>query len=471
MLRERISALRRMHLAIDIVLTCIAFFAATALEAWYHFGLPISIDAESVSPEIIVILCLVWGILIHQNKKSYEYRTKPLGDMLREVARVVLLGTLSLVGLLLLTRNLMHDRSFFILFGIIDFVLLFGLRALTMRILHQLRKRGHNLQNILVVGTGDVARQAVDDLKDHPEWGCYVMGLIDWEETTILWRYRDIPLIGSLSELPRIIQNSQVDWVLFAVDQKHLDKVDESFSICEEMGASACLIADFFSTNIARKEITEFAGRPAIVYSTTPDGKVELFLKGLADRIGAAIGLIIVSPILVAAAALIKLTSRGPVFFKQIRCGLNGRRFEVLKLRTMVTNAENLKEELRSRNEMDGPAFKMKDDPRITRIGKFLRRTSIDELPQLINVARGEMSLVGPRPPIPSEVSQYDRWQRRKLSMKPGLTCLWQVGGRNDTTFDEWMKLDLQYIDNWSIWLDAKILVKTIPAVISATGK
>jgi lipopolysaccharide/colanic/teichoic acid biosynthesis glycosyltransferase len=159
------------------------------------------------------------------------------------------------------------------------------------------------------------------------------------------------------------------------------------------------------------------------------------------------------------------------MFFKQERCGINGRRFWVFKFRTMVHNAEALKSSLLEENEMDGPAFKIEDDPRITRIGKLLRKLSVDELPQLINVARGEMSLVGPRPPLPDEVGKYSRWQRRRLSMKPGITCLWQVGGRNDTTFDEWMKLDLKYIDNWSLWLDTKILLKTVPTVINATGK
>ena len=169
-------------------------------------------------------------------------------------------------------------------------------------------------------------------------------------------------------------------------------------------------------------------------------------------------------------ALLIKLTSKGPVFFKQERCGLNGRKFTMFKFRTMVEDADQMKDLLAEKNEMDGPVFKITNDPRLTKVGKFLRKFSLDELPQLFNVLRGDMSLVGPRPPLPKEVSQYDPWQRRKLSMKPGLTCLWQINGRNNINFERWMKMDLEYIDNWSLWLDTKILLKTVPAVILGTG-
>ena len=232
-----------------------------------------------------------------------------------------------------------------------------------------------------------------------------------------------------------------------------------------------CLQADFIDLASSRYHTTDFAGAPAIVYSREPELTASRMAKELIDRVVAGFGLLIISPAIAAIATLIKLTSKGPVFFKQERCGLHGRRFNVFKFRTMVPEAESLREALNAQNEMDGPVFKMKNDPRITRVGRVLRKLSLDELPQLINVARGEMSLVGPRPPLPTEVREYDIWQRRKLSMKPGITCLWQVGDRNDTTFEQWMRQDLEYIDNWSLALDAKILLRTIPAVINATGR
>lgn len=471
MLKDKISTLRRMHLACDLIFTCTAYMLAARLSAALQGNNVIFGNTGHEVTQHAIIICVIWGILIFREKQSYAYRTKPYWRILSDTMRVVTIGTLLFVGWLVASNSLIYDRTFFIFFAASDFLLLYGLRVVVLRLLHYLRVRGYSNQNVIVVGTGDLAKSAINDLKDHPEWGFRVIGILDWEDVTTLWRYRDIPLIGSLSNMPDIIKSNQVDCVVFAVGHKNLDRVDSSFRICEEMGTKACLLADFFSTHIARKEIIEFLGRPAVLYTTTPDSRFQIFLKGLIDHVGAAIGLIVISPLMLLVAVVIKLTSRGPVFFKQERCGLNGRRFQVLKFRTMVQDAENLKDSLMDRNEMDGPAFKIKDDPRITRLGRILRRTSMDELPQLINVARGEMSLVGPRPPVPDEVVRYDGWQRRKLSMKPGLTCLWQVGARNDSTFEEWMNLDLKYIDNWSLWMDTKILLKTIPTILNATGK
>ena len=471
MFKDRVAAYRTIHFGFDIAVTCLAFIATCLLEALYHNGSPLPLIPGQLSLQNVIMLCVIWGILIHREKQSYVYRMKPYRAIFRDVLRVVALGMILLVSWLFAINALVYDRSFIVTFVTLDFVSLYIIRAIVLRVLHIARRMGRNNQNLIVVGTGDLAKWAVDKLKAHPEWGYAVVGLLDWQEMTTLWRYRDIPLIGSLSELTDIIQNRHIDCVIFATGHEHLDKIESAFAICEEMGTQACLMADFLSTNIAKKRMTEFLGRPAILYSTVSDDRFQIAIKSLIDRLGALFGLLVIAPLFMAIAAVIKATSHGPVFFKQVRCGLNGRRFEVFKFRTMVDNAEDLKASLMSKNEIDGAAFKIADDPRITRIGKFLRKTSLDELPQLINVTRGEMSLVGPRPPVPEEVHQFDRWQRRKLSMKPGMTCLWQVGDRNDTTFDEWMKLDLQYIDNWSLWLDTKILLKTIPAVLNATGK
>jgi exopolysaccharide biosynthesis polyprenyl glycosylphosphotransferase len=208
---------------------------------------------------------------------------------------------------------------------------------------------------------------------------------------------------------------------------------------------------------------------PILSFRTTTVRKWELLLKGILDRLFGFIGVIVFAPLLIFVSLLIKLTSKGPVLFKQIRCGVNGRKFVFYKFRTMVADAEQKKKELEHKNPKK-IVFKIADDPRITRVGKFLRKTSIDELPQLLNVLRGDMSFVGPRPPVPGEVDKYEDWQRRRLSMKPGLTCLWQVKGRAELDFDEWMKLDLEYIDTWSLMLDLKILLRTVPAVLSTRG-
>ncbi len=470
MLRERTDTLRRVHLGMDVFLTAAAFVLAIVINVMIHPG-DLRVPSDQLNAQNIIVVMTIWGILIYRQKQAYVYRMKPYGELVRNIARTVVLGTLLFGIWLFATRTLTFGRAFFMLFILLDFTLLFCFRAGLLALLHRLRRKGYNYQTVLVVGTGDLAKKIVDRLKDNPQWGFKVMGLLDFQEMSRLWRYRDIPLIGSLSQLPQIIQNNQVDYVLFAVPHQYLDEVDSSILLCEEMGTKAMLLADFFSTHIAKKRITEFLGQPAVVYSTTPDYRYQIAFKAILDRVLALVGLAVASPLLLITALLVRVTSRGPVLFRQVRCGLNGRRFTVYKFRTMVDNAEKLKSKLLKYNEMDGPAFKIEHDPRITPIGSFLRKSSIDELPQLINVMRGEMSLVGPRPPLPNEVERYDRWQRRKLSMKPGLTCLWQVGGRNDTTFEEWMKLDLQYIDNWSLWLDTKILLRTIPAVVAATGK
>jgi exopolysaccharide biosynthesis polyprenyl glycosylphosphotransferase len=215
---------------------------------------------------------------------------------------------------------------------------------------------------------------------------------------------------------------------------------------------------------------TDLDGTPMLTVSATPRQPVALLLKRLTDLAGAACALVVLSPVYVVAAVLVKATSPGPILFTQQRVGLNGRTFRLYKFRSMYKDAEARRSALADRNEMTGPVFKIKDDPRVTPVGKWMRRFSIDEIPQFWNVLAGDMSLVGPRPPIPSEVKQYERWQRRRLSMKPGITCLWQVSGRNAIDFDNWMKLDLAYIDTWSLRLDVQILLRTVPVVLTARG-
>jgi exopolysaccharide biosynthesis polyprenyl glycosylphosphotransferase len=235
------------------------------------------------------------------------------------------------------------------------------------------------------------------------------------------------------------------------------------------------LFADFFKTQVSRTVLEEFHGRPMLVFRSAPEASWPRLAKEFLDALGSfllLLGLCTVLPVIPVAALLVRLTSQGPVLFRQQRSGLHGRPFTMLKFRTMVTNAEQLKQELEQLNEMSGPVFKVTNDPRVTPVGRWLRRYSIDELPQLFNVLRGEMSLVGPRPLPVSEVERFDDTaDRRRLSVKPGLTCLWQVSGRNEVcNFKDWVRLDLEYIDNWSLWLDLKILLRTIPAVFRGTG-
>jgi exopolysaccharide biosynthesis polyprenyl glycosylphosphotransferase len=275
-----------------------------------------------------------------------------------------------------------------------------------------------------------------------------------------------------VADLVTALHEHSISRVLFAAQHVHFSKIEEAVQACETEGVEAWIAADFFQTAIARPTFDVLGGRLMLVFHSTPQASWELLLKSIVDRVGALVLLLFSLPLWLVAIIGIRLGSRGPVFFKQERAGHYGRPFIMWKFRTMHTDAETRRAELEAHNEMDGPVFKITNDPRIFAFGRWLRRNSIDELPQLINVLRGEMSLVGPRPLPVYEIQRIEKHaQRRRLSVKPGLTCLWQVTGRNGIkNFEEWVALDLKYIDNWSFWLDLKILAQTLPAVIRGSG-
>lgn len=276
----------------------------------------------------------------------------------------------------------------------------------------------------------------------------------------------------SPDKLVELLHQHAINGVLLSVRNTYFDKVEAFIQACELEGVEAWLIADFFKTQISQPTFDEFHGRPVMVFRSTPEASWQGVGKQLMDVVGAFLILVPFSLVMGVVAIAIKITSPGPVLFRQQRAGLNGRPFTMLKFRTMVTNAEQLKQELAVLNEMTGPVFKVTNDPRVTPIGKWLRKSSVDEFPQLFNVLAGDMSLVGPRPLPLDEVAKFDDMaHRRRLSVKPGLTCTWQVSGRNKVSdFREWVRLDLEYIDNWSLWLDIKILLRTIPVVLLGWG-
>jgi exopolysaccharide biosynthesis polyprenyl glycosylphosphotransferase len=277
---------------------------------------------------------------------------------------------------------------------------------------------------------------------------------------------------SSIGDLVESLHEHSANGVLLSAKHTYFGQIEKAIQACELEGVEAWLLADFFNTQVSQTTLDDFNGRPMLVFRSTPEDSWQKVAKQALDVFGALSFLIFFSPIFLLIAALIKINSPGPILFRQRRSGLNGRPFTMLKFRSMVTNAEQRKAELQALNEMDGPVFKITNDPRITPIGRFIRRWSIDEWPQMVNVLRGDMSLVGPRPLPVDEVLRFDDLaDRRRLSVKPGLTCLWQVKGRNEVTnFKDWVRLDLEYIDNWSIWLDVKILVQTIPVVVMGTG-
>jgi exopolysaccharide biosynthesis polyprenyl glycosylphosphotransferase len=277
---------------------------------------------------------------------------------------------------------------------------------------------------------------------------------------------------STIPQLIELLHDHSASAVLVSAKHANFERVEHIIQLCETEGVEAWLIADFFTTQIAHASFDEIFGRPLMVFRSAPETSWQMVFKQLLDFSGAIVLLLVFAVPMLIIAAIIKLTSNGPVFFRQQRSGLNGAPFTIYKFRTMKSNAEQFKHELAAMNEMSGPVFKVTNDPRVTAVGKWLRKSSLDELPQLFNVLRGEMSLVGPRPLPVDEVRRFnDLAHRRRLSVKPGLTCLWQISGRNKISdFKDWVRLDLEYIDNWSIWLDLTILVRTIPAVLFGTG-
>ncbi|RKY80333.1 sugar transferase, partial [candidate division KSB1 bacterium] len=277
-------------------------------------------------------------------------------------------------------------------------------------------------------------------------------------------------VIGRVRDIPRILRESVIDRVIFVVPRLWLNRVEDAIHHCEREGVATAITVDLFEPKVARLRQSDFAGIPLILFQTTVAEEWQLFIKRIIDIVISLIAILLLSPVFIISAIGVKLSSKGPVFFRQERCGQNGRRFILYKFRSMIVGAEMKKRKLEKQNEMQGPVFKMKRDPRVTRFGRFMRKLSIDEFPQLFNVLRGDMSLVGPRPPLPAEVELYEVWHRRRLSMKPGLTCIWQVSGRNKIDFNTWMEMDMKYIDNFSLWLDFKILVRTIFVVLTGYG-
>lgn len=334
-----------------------------------------------------------------------------------------------------------------------------------------LARREEPIDDVLVVGTGPSARHTGTTLEQkHPRRR--LLGFLRPNTGPARMQVPRERVLGSVREdLERILRAHPVGEVYVALRTTECGRdVEAVIRVCERLGIPFALPAVPVPMGRARPanpnsipdgylHFVPFASRPA-----------QRAVKRLFDIVASAAALLVLSPLLLGVALIIKLTSRGPVFFAQERVGLHGRTFRMLKFRSMVVNAEALKAKLAAQNEQSGPVFKMKNDPRITPIGRFIRKYSIDELPQLINVLRGDMSVVGPRPPVPPEVAQYEPWQRRRLSVRPGLTCIWQVSGRNQISFEEWMYLDMRYIDHWSFWSDLALILRTVPVVLTGRG-
>ncbi|HEY4363461.1 MAG TPA: sugar transferase [Bryobacteraceae bacterium] len=391
--------------------------------------------------------------------------------ILRDAFRQCLLG----IVLMVLLQYVEHrdlSRSFVALFAGITWCLLCLFRLNAGRLLGAMRGRFGVPHFVMVVGLGDPARRLARQIEDAAIYGIRLTGFL--AEAPGRPAVAEIELDGTypvhaLETLPELLRKHVIDEIIFAVDTRQLAELEEVMLACDEEGVRTRVSVDFFPHVNSQIYLDRLGGSPLLTFSATPHDEIRLLMKRALDIVlaGAALVLFVVPMLLIA--AIIRLTSPGPVIFRQERCGLNGRRFVCYKLRSMCENAEAMRASLAHLSQRE-LALKIPNDPRLTSVGRWLRKFSLDETPQLWNVLKGDMSLVGPRPAIPEEVAQYQRWQRRRLRMRPGLTCLWAVSGRDSVDFETWMRLDMQYIDNWSLALDWKIMLRTIPQVLGGRG-
>jgi exopolysaccharide biosynthesis polyprenyl glycosylphosphotransferase len=474
-LRERAVAFRLTAMASDTVAIAATFIAA----AWgraifrevYTLDLIPSLDVfrtTSVTRHMALVPVIVplWIWSLHYHKCYDNLRRLRTDVLLIRIARAVAVALLVLVGGLYAVQA--HGVSRTLLAG---FAALTVFTLFTSRLALRAMLRGWftdaDTWNIVVVGAAKEVSELVRTTRYHREWGIRIIGVVAPDGDTTPGN--GIPRLGTVSELPTLLLHEPIHQVLMtgrAWDTETLRKVADS---CEEVGVKFSMDANFLGLSVARAELEDFDGWSVLTFSSTPQDVEALLIKRIVDVGLSALALLVLSPILLLVTILVRLDG-GPALFSQERSGLYGKTFRMWKFRSMVVDAEEQRAALEAKNEMTGPVFKIARDPRVTKLGSFLRRSSIDELPQLWNVLRGEMSIVGPRPPIVAEVKKYQRWQMRRLSMKPGLTCIWQVSGRNDVDFDTWMRQDLQYIDNWSLFLDVKLMFQTLPVVLLGTG-
>jgi exopolysaccharide biosynthesis polyprenyl glycosylphosphotransferase len=445
---------------IDAVIFVFALWAAYAIRSACSQipGVPEISPFSSVM--WLIVLIMPFGPLLLDLQGFYHFPLrKTFLVSLTQTAQALLWLGILISGCALLFKLPIENRVFLVLFGILSCTLLLIKERFVISFLKARAHHGDFREKVILAGSAEEVKEVSNRLTEEQLAEVEIVARIDISNEPT-------------STLIRALHEHSVGRVIFLTARIELRRVEEVVAACEIEGVEAWVMADFIRTSIARPTFDMFGPQPMLVFRSTPDSSWALIMKRMIDFLGSLFGIILLSPLLLAVSIAVRLTSPGPAIFSQMRSGKNGKPFKMYKFRSMYSDAEQRRHELEAYNQMSGPVFKVAHDPRITRIGRELRRFSIDELPQLFNVVTGQMSIVGPRPLPVLEVKNFaNTAQRRRLSVKPGLTCLWQIGGRSEINdFETWVKLDLEYIDNWSIWLDLKILFGTIPAVLFARG-
>jgi exopolysaccharide biosynthesis polyprenyl glycosylphosphotransferase len=391
-------------------------------------------------------------------------------DEIYGVINGVTTGFVITVFIVFFWRPLIYSRLIFLYATVLIVVLLILARLARRGVLRALRSRGVGVQRVLIVGSGEVGLTVLRNLMAQPDLGFVVVGFVDDDPergTTDIGRFK---ALGNTALLPKLLGSEQIDEVIIALPWQNRRQILALVTECTRAGVRPRVVPDLFQMSLSMVEMQDVAGIPMLTPNEPSLSTWARATKRAIDFFGSGFALILLSPLMLIIALAIRLDSPGPAIFRQKRVGRHGQLFDVHKFRSMVQDAEALKERLKHMNEAQGPMFKIRDDPRVTRVGRFIRRTSLDELPQLWDVLRGDMSLVGPRPALPQEVAEYADWHRKRLATAPGLTGLWQISGRSDLPFDEMVLLDIYYIENWSPLVDLGILVRTVPQVLLRSG-
>lgn len=445
----------------------LAYRVRTSLELVHEFYI-----LRAVYGLLLGFSMLAWVTLAYWWELYDHLDTEHPRVILRDAFRQCLLGTAGLVLFEYLGR-LELSRSFVALFAGFTWVLICLFRLNAGRLAGAMRREFSAPHFVMVVGLGQAARRIGQQLEDAATYGIRLTGFL--ADAGTLDAPAEIELDGSypvfpLPGLPELLRSRVIDEIIFAVDDsRKLAELEEVFLMCDEEGVRTRVAVDFFPHVNSRIDLDRLGASALLTFSAAPHDELRLMIKRTTDMVLAGAALVLLFPVMLVIALIIRITSPGPAIFRQERCGLNGRRFMFYKFRSMCQDAEAMRASLEHLSQRQ-LALKIPNDPRLTPVGRWLRKFSIDEWPQLWNVLKGDMSLVGPRPAIPEEVEQYQRWQRRRLRMRPGLTCVWAVSGRDAVDFETWMRMDMQYIDNWSLALDWKILLRTIPQVLSGRG-
>lgn len=469
MLKQQARLINSLTVLGDMLLLLLAFVLAYSFRGYFFAG---SVGSIYDYAWILLPALPIWYLLLSHNGLYRSIRHYSSSALVVRLFSVHVFAGMALASIILFLDREHYSRGLFFLFVAFSFSLVATERLSARFILGVIRRRGYNFRNCLIVGTHAKASRFIDLIEKHADWGLRVTGLLQVAEGELKSDVNGYSVFGRLQELERVCKDYPVDEVVFCIDKDLVVDVEEQLQILQDLGLTVRMVLDFFTLERYQRDLSFFHDHtPILTFHLKSLDAQQLLIKRTMDIAGALVGLLIAAAVFPFVALSINLVDPGPIFFSQWRIGESGRRFRIWKFRSMYIDAEKRKEELRGRNEMNGAIFKIKNDPRITPIGILLRKTSLDEFPQFWNVLKGEMSLVGTRPPTPDEVEQYENWQRRRITIKPGITGMWQVNGRNRIDdFDEIVKLDLRYIDNWNIWLDIRILFKTLWVVLARQG-